>query len=214
MFGNRSFLRQPDERIYEYVSGHLDKFYGNNAIVSHPMGPMFNDIFHLDIFMYDATKDKNYQTFITCGMSSLPMPVPPRSGVPQYVELMVKLSAKEWDFKKGPKFDEYPGWMIMALHDIARFPFKENTFFADLHSVDEYYIRMASGGKFWGYVLVDPARVGENLPPCRIDGQKEVDFLQMIPITLKEMESYLKDGPEKSIKKGFLKNKKDVVSFR
>jgi hypothetical protein len=213
-FGNRSISRQPDERVYNMINDHLGKFFGHNATVSHPAGPMFNDIFHLDLFMYPAEKNRDYLQFVTCGMSALPMPVPPRSGAPQFIELVVKISAKEWDFTRGPKYDEYPGWMIMALHDIARFPFRNNTFFADGHSVDEYYIRMASGGKFWGYILVDPSQVGENLPPCRIDSQKEVHFLQLIPITLKEMESYLKDGPEKSMKKGFLKNKKEVVSFK
>ena len=93
-----------------------------------------SDLVHLDIYMWRSTEDRPMYTFVTGGMSDLPMTVPQAAvdeGTSDRAELMVCLSAS-WpvptdDHAISPWNDEGAYFPIRSLKQLARLPHDHET---------------------------------------------------------------------------------------
>lgn len=59
-------FKEQREKIY-------NELLGNDAVVSHELLPL---VPHIDVYEYRPNEDRPFYTYITCGMSDLPMNIP------------------------------------------------------------------------------------------------------------------------------------------
>ncbi len=110
------------------IEKHIEKYIGKIHTNFHEI---LSDKTHLDIYWVKPTKEHNFNTLITCGMSDLAMTVPEGLEALKYLELAICLPA-DWDFNIK-KEENY--WPIRMLKDLARMPHDRKTFLTFEHSV-------------------------------------------------------------------------------
>ncbi|SEO83260.1 Suppressor of fused protein (SUFU) [Paenibacillus sp. OV219] len=76
-----------DETI-DRITEHVEKYIGPVQTVFHELA---SDLVHIDILIVAPTKERNFYTLITCGMSDEPMTVPAGAEAYRYAELMICL---------------------------------------------------------------------------------------------------------------------------
>jgi hypothetical protein len=119
LFPFRSSKR--DVSIIESVGDHIETYFGKIAWVMHERESP--DI-HVDVYVVEATPERNYKQLITAGMSEKPMRLPPEVSDGRYAELTLCLPA-EWPLSVEAFKDESNYWPVRLLKDLARFPHKK-----------------------------------------------------------------------------------------
>jgi hypothetical protein len=72
----------------EHIDGHLAKHVGEADTVFHEI---ISDIVHIDVHHVPPGPERSFHTFVTTGMSDLPMQAPPDAEDCRYAELMIYL---------------------------------------------------------------------------------------------------------------------------
>ena len=173
---------------------HIIRNFGEFTNVFHEV--MSSDI-HVDIYVIEPDRDRDYYTLVTLGMGAHRMPVPEelRPEIPERAEVMITLPS-DW---KVASQQECWSWPVHLLKTIARLPVQQDTWIGWGHTVD-------NGGPFsedtllCGSFLVSPQQgVNElNLSgnTCRLSNGEKVAFYHIIPVYRKEMEFKKAFGPE------------------
>lgn len=199
---NHSFtFAQANEVSIDLISQHVEKHIGPIQAVFHEV---ISDLIHLDILFVAPTKERNYITLITCGMSNISMTVPDGAEDFRYAELMICLPAS-WELSEESFKSEENYWPIRSLKTLARFPHEYKTWLYAGHTIPnnnpvEPY---AKNTKLSGMMLTLPTTVQSpkeffTLP---ILPGKEVHFFNLMPLYNSEMSFKLKHGSDALLEK-------------
>jgi len=187
---------QGDDVAIDLVTRHVEKHIGPVQSVFHEI---LSDLVHLDILIVAPTKERNYYTLVTCGMSQLPMTVPEGAEKFRYAELMLCLPP-DWPLSDEAFQDERNYWPIRCLKTLARLPHEYDTWLYAAHSIPngdpaEPY---ADNTKFAGMLLNVPATVEpiRDFFALTVSPDKEIHFFSLIPLYPEEMDDKLKNGAE------------------
>lgn len=142
----------------EEIDAHLTRYIGRYDYVWHEI---VSDAAHIDVLPFPPTPERNFWTFVTCGMSDRPMKVPADYAHEDLrrCELVLSLPADWVDAANPGAFDLGDRWWpIQWLKYLARFPHKYDTWLWADHSVPngEPAKPLADGTTMMGWMLGPP----------------------------------------------------------
>lgn len=176
------------------IEKHIDRHLGPIESVWHEI---VSDLVHIDVHYIKPTPERNVHTFVSTGMSDLPMSAPEGSEDSKYAELLVTLPAV-WPVSEDDFKDEKNYWPIGALKWLARFPHEYETWLWWGHTVpngnppEPYH----PSTKFVGAIIGTPVTVPQEFRSFRCSPEKEVNFFSVIPIYSEEMDLRLRKGSD------------------
>ncbi len=181
-----------DGPLYVYTENEMAQFeqyivenFGSFDNVLHEI--VSPDI-HCDILLVPPTEDCNYYKLITMGMGAYEMNVPKE--LKQYelerAELVVYLPP-DWNLRSS-KEEDY--WPIRYLKVLARLPLMCDTWLGFGHTVssDEKNTPYADNTKFCSIMLLNAVNNNYENLDLRIKGLGKINFYQMFPLYLEELE--------------------------
>jgi hypothetical protein len=197
------------EECIEQISDHIEAHLGQVEAVFHEI---VSDTVHIDVHFVKATEAFPFVRLVTSGMSDLPMSVPEDSDVPKFVELLMTLPWN-WKLDQDSLSDEHWYWPIRLMKGLARLPHKHKTWLGWGHTVPngdpaEPY---ASSTKFCGTILLPSVTVPEGFHKLRIDQEKEITFLSIVPLYEEEMSLKLRSGSDALLSRFDKANVNDIV---
>ena len=181
---------QAEQNVLE---DHLKRYFGSCEYVLHEI--VSPDI-HVDIYVMDPTPERNYYVLSTLGMGAHRMNVPAELAGQQLerAEILVTLPA-EWQIKNG---DERFYWPLRNLKILARMPLYEDSWLGWGHSIaDPEDEPFAGNTKLCGTMLIHPVNAEKEAARCLLPNGDVVNFYQMIPLTLEEIQFKLHNGAQK-----------------
>ncbi|WP_138495282.1 suppressor of fused domain protein [Paenibacillus pinistramenti] len=185
-----------NEAALTAISKHVEQHIGPIDYVLHEI---ISDLIHLDILVVNPSKERNYYTFVTCGMSNLPMTVPEGAEDYKFAELMICLPA-DWKVSQESFDIEENYWPIRWLKTLARLPHEYETWLYWGHTVPngDPAQPFAANTSFSGMILSFPTVVEEvnSFFTLRLADDRDVHFLGLIPLYKEEMDLKLKSGAE------------------
>lgn len=186
VYGNDELISKLDE--------HITKFLGKSDYVWHEI---LSDIVHIDVYYIKPTSERNFHTFITNGMSFLPMNVPEGQEDWRYAELMICLPP-DWPVGEEEFKNERNYWPIRVLKMLARFPHKYRTWLSWGHTIPngDPAEPFADNTKLCCSLLLPPIQVHSDFLSLRVNDEITVKFFCVVPIYREEMEYKLKYGVE------------------
>jgi hypothetical protein len=222
--GDRKFeFAQGDAKGIELIDNHITRYIGEPAGVFHEI---ISDLVHVDIHIVKPTPKRNYYTLVTSGMSDRPMTnMPKKAEHLKYAELVLCLPPS-WplpplDFKRKngiwplqklellvqrvtkPDYrDERNYWPLRWLKILARFPHEYNTWLWATHTIpnDDPPKPFAANTKFCCMLLTTPTLMfADGFLKLKVDDDKTIHFLSVIPLYREEMDFKLKYGFDKLI---------------
>ncbi|HEX2954173.1 MAG TPA: suppressor of fused domain protein, partial [Bacillota bacterium] len=140
---------------------------------------------------------RNYHTFITAGMSSLPMKAPESASECKYAELMVCLPPS-WEVSEEKyeviDFDEL--WPVGYMKYLARFPHKNDTWLWFGHTIPNGNPAepFADNTKLCGAILLPPIKTNYDFHQLKISEEKTVNFFAVVPLYEEEINYKLRYG--------------------
>lgn len=195
------------KRIYE----HAEKYIGRPDYINIDT---VNDDTDVSLFTFLANKKRKYSTMITAGMSGRPTLVPDDQTVWKYTELMIYLP-ESWPVSKESikNFEQY--WPIGWLRKLSRFPHENKTWFCwgDTIPNGEPPEPFASNTDFCCMLLLPPIQEDEDFFELKINKEKAIRFLVVVPIYKEEMEFKIKHGYRKLLDKFDESNINDIINL-
>jgi len=188
----------------EELTGFLEEFLGQNSFVWHEI---VSDKVHIDVLAFSPSTGRNFWTFVTSGMSDLPMEVPEAVQDPKavsYSELVISLPADWFETDEDGSIpdrvlrDGERYWPIRELKWTARFPHEYGTWIWLGHSIPngDPAEPFADNTTMSGVVLLPLITwPEEKLSFRRSDGER-VNFLGIYPVYDDEMRLKLERGTE------------------
>ena len=170
-----------DPEEMDALEAHIDKYFGKSKNVFHEIASP--DI-HVDIYIIEPTRKRNYYTLITSGMGAHRMNVPQE--LAEYklerAELVIYLPA-DWNVYDH---SEKNYWPLRWLKILARLPIGEDSWLGWGHTVPNGE-PFAENTRFSGVMLINPETVKKGADVCRLPNGEEVNFYQVIPLYEEEM---------------------------
>jgi hypothetical protein len=178
------------------ISEHVEKYIGKIDTVIHEI---VSDLIHLDILVVKPTRERNFYSFVTCGMSDLPMTVPEGAENFKYAELMICLPG-DWNVSQEAFQQEEHYWPIRLLKNLARLPHEYATWLYLAHTVPNENPPQpyASNTKLSGMLLALPSITSnpKDFFTLTLPNQNQVHFFSMIPLYTEEMDLKLERGAD------------------
>jgi hypothetical protein len=199
---SRTGWPDPDQQFFaDEIARHLDQLLGP------PDGyfvEFISQVISIGIFQYRPTAERKFWTFVTSGMSSLPMPVPKEIPNPQNferAELLIAVS-EDWlsknsvglsgkDFGRPEKW-----WPIAKLKEFARFPHAYGAWFWEEHTLANYDPPepLGPGTRQDGVVLLPPATLPREACVIEAGPGVRITLFALIPLYPEEMKLKLERG--------------------
>lgn len=207
-------LASGNEGTIKVISEHVEKYIGKIDTVFHEI---ISDLVHLDILIVNPTKEKNYYTLVTCGMSNLPMTVPEGAENFRFAELVICLPSDWKVSEEAFKQDEHY-WPILWLKKLARFPHEYGTWLYHAHTIPngDPAEPFANNTDLSGMILSIPSTVEDanGFFTLELTNGDRVHFFSLIPIYTKEMDFKLKKGADALIEKLEKAGVNEIVDVR
>lgn len=185
-----------NEHTLNAITNHVEKHIGQ---ISHVFHEIISPQIHLDVLIVNPTKEKNYYTFVTSGMSTLPMNVPEGAESFKFSELMICLPG-DWPVSSESFNSEDNYWPIKWLKTLARLPHEYETWLYIGHTVPngDPAQPFASNTSFSGMILNVPTLVEDlrSFFTLRMPNETDIHFFSLIPLYKEEMDLKLKSGAE------------------
>lgn len=192
--GEKEWQSPQGEMHLEEISAHIEKHIGPIHKVLHEL---VSDTVHIDIHHILPNADSPFHILITSGMSDLPMCVPEGYATSRFMELVAVLPA-DWQISEEAFQDERWYWPIRQLKHLARFPHKNNTWFAFGHSIpnDNPVRPFADNTQLNGTLLLPPLHTPEAFWHLPINDEITINFLACWPLYQEEMDFKLREGSD------------------
>lgn len=173
------------------IDRHIETHIGKIDSVFHEI---LSDLVHIDVHIVKPVPARPYYTFVTSGMSDLPMTAPVEYAEFRFAELMLCLPA-QWPVDSQAE-EHY--WPIRWLKILARFPHEYKTWLGAHHSMPngDPPEPIAPGSKLCGIVLARPTTVSVDFHQLRVNDEKTIHFYSVLPVHADEMDFKLKHGGE------------------
>jgi hypothetical protein len=178
------------EQIDQHIQAHIGK-------VENVFHEIMSDIVHIDVHIVPPRQERPYYTFVTSGMSDLPMTVPNGLERFRFAELLLCLPAS-WPmgneaFKRPENY-----WPIHGLKMLARFPHQYRTWLGFGHTMPNGNpsVPFAANTKMDGWMLAQPFTVSKDFWNLQVSEDKLIWFYSLLPLFPDEMELKLKTNAE------------------
>ncbi|WP_041715117.1 suppressor of fused domain protein [Acetivibrio clariflavus] len=183
----------------ELLLKHIERYIGKPSYAYHEI---FSDTVHIDIYHIEPSEERNYHTFVTMGMSSMPMNVPKGQEEWKFSELMICLPA-DWKVSDKELKDNRNYWPLGLLKMLARFPHEYGTWLSWGHTMPngEPPQHYADNTKFCGIILLPPILVNEEFIKLKVNRNKTINFFAVIPLYKEEIDYKLEHGYNSFIEK-------------
>lgn len=186
---------QLTSRQMQAVERHATKHAGPFKTVLHEI---FSEGIHLDVLPIAPTRKNPFHTFVTMGMSAVPMTTPAGYDAPRRAELCVvlppewKTDERSMDLRSGEWY-----WPIQGLKHLGRLPSSYDTFLDFGHTVPNGDPPEAFNAKcrFVCWMVVPPLSFKPGFSVLKAGGFT-ARFMQIIPLFREEMEHKLEFGAE------------------
>jgi hypothetical protein len=180
--------------MWRKISKHIETHVGKISMVFHEV---VSDLVHIDVHEVPPREERPYWTFVTSGMSDLPMTTPKGAAEWGRAELMLCLP-KDWKVGQDEWKQEANYWPIRWLKTCARFPHSYKSWLAWGHTLPngdpaEAY---ADNTKFCCMLLGTPRTVSKAFWSLRIRADKIIRFYGLYPLYRGEVDLKLKKGAE------------------
>lgn len=210
--GEKEWESPHGEECIEEISDHIEVYIGEIEAVFHEL---VSDTVHIDIHYVKPTAERPFHTLITSGMSDLPMCVPDEVDASRYMELMITLP-EYWQISDQDFKDERWYWPLRELKFLARFPHKYGTWLGWGHTIpngdpSEPFCKNTA---LSGVIILPPINVPEAFYQLKIDEEKEIHFLSIVPLFEEEMNYKLRKGYEALLDKFDESGITDVVDIK
>ena len=186
------------EEEMEAVEGHIDQYFGNVENVFHEL--VSPDI-HVDICVVPPSEERDYYTLVTMGMGAHRMNVPEE--LAEYklerAELTIALPA-DWKLDQESMKDEKWYWPIRLLKSLARLPINCDSWLGLGHTVENRE-PFAENTKLCTAILIDPQGTEDGSEFCTLPGGGEVNFYQVIPLYVDELDYKLEHDADALLNK-------------
>lgn len=204
-----SAAEQGDE--LDKIRKHIERYIGKPSYIGIDTMP---STITLDLYTICANNHRPYHTIITLGMSGLPAEVPEDQSMWKYTELMIYLP-ESWPVTKEAIKDFADYWPVGWLKKLGRFPHENNTWFCwgDTIPNGEPATPFADNTEFCCMVLLPPIREAETFFELKINEEKSIRFLVVVPIYREEMDFQLKNGFKKLLDKFDAYNINDIIAL-
>lgn len=182
------------ENEMEEIEKHIEKYIGPISNVFHEI---ISDIVHIDICIVNPTKEHNFYTLCTMGMSALPMNSPESEY--RYSELFICLPP-EWNLSEEALINEDNYWPIRLLKTLASLPHEYNDWMFYGHSMPngdpaEPY---ASNTKLSNFIILEPFIINNSIIKAEFSN-KTIFFFPIFPLYDKEMRYKLETDSDKLV---------------
>ena len=184
------------------IEAHLLDVLGRSDFVFHEV---VSDKVHIDVLQFAPYDWRRFWTFVTSGMSDLPMNVP--GGIPnraelERAELVISLPENWVRMDASGQMDDRElrtpekWWPLHWLTHLARFPHQYNTWLWAEHSIPngDPPRPLAPGTKLAGFVLAPPATWPDDSWVMRTQTGQSIGFLAIYPLYPEEMILKLQRG--------------------
>lgn len=190
-----------NSQTLQAISEHVEKHIGE---IDHVFHEIISDLIHLDVLVVKPTKERNYYTLVTSGMSDLPMTVPEGAEQFRFAELMLCLPS-DWPVSSEAFESMENYWPIYWLKFMARLPHEYQTWLYLGHTVPngDPARPFASNTQFSGMILAVPTIVEDlkSFFTLNLPNGNEVHFYSVIPLYQEEMDLKLKHGTDALLEK-------------
>lgn len=185
----------------EALDHHLGRHLGDDWVVWHEI---VSDLVHLDVAMWRPTEERPAYTFVTQGMSDLPMSIPAElaaQGMTPYAELMVTLPA-DWPVPSGPSDtapwqDDNAYFPVRALKMLGRLPHEYDTWLGFGHTIPngDPPEPLCDGTELVGWLLLPPVSMPQEFSTVATPAGS-VELFALVALTADEMDLKLRRGVE------------------
>ncbi|MCB1233189.1 MAG: suppressor of fused domain protein [Verrucomicrobiae bacterium] len=183
-----------DSDCIEAISDHIERYIGPISTVFHEV---ISDLVHIDIHIVEPTRERNFYTLVTSGMSDRPMTPPAPHSDLRFSELLICLPStwpmgeKNWD-------DEKNYWPVRILKFLGRFPHEYDTWLWAQHTIPngDPPAPLAENTKMSAMILLPPLTVSSEFWQLEIDPEKTIHFHAVIPLHEDELALKLREGTE------------------
>ncbi|MCR5720622.1 MAG: suppressor of fused domain protein [Lachnospiraceae bacterium] len=182
--GNEKVLQLSREQM-EDIGDYVEMLYGQEMKVLHEI--VSPDI-HLDVLALFPTKERNYYTLITMGMSAYKMEIPEMYDAKELerCELIINLPA-DWNIQSP---DEKDYWPIRHLKMAGRMPIIYKTWFTLGHTIaNNDYEPFAPNTKLCGFSLASSL-----INNFTFRNGEKVNFYTLVPLYKEELQYSYKRG--------------------
>ena len=195
-------IRHEDAQLFMDVGGissareieeHIEKYLGKIKTVFHEI---VSDAIHLDVLFLMPSEKFPFVRLVTMGVSDLPMQIPKGSkGTSKYIELMIALPPN-WQLDDASLRQEQWYWPLRLLKFLGRLPHKHATWLGYGHTIaaDDPPKPFADSTKLCGALILNSLTVPEDFHRLKIDEDKTIEFMCVVPLHREELEFKLKHG--------------------
>ena len=178
----------------EAVDQHLGSLFGDDLTVYHEL---LSELIHLDVYFIAAAEERPFITFVTSGMSDLPMNAPEGEENQARAELMMRVPG-DWPMGEEAFKDPANYWPVGGLKFLARFPHYSDSWLSYGHTIPngDPAEPFAQDVPFVGVILGPPAPVLDGISPLEIADGDLIHFWSVIPLYQSEMDYKLEHGAD------------------
>ncbi len=191
-----------DIDVIEAVGHHVEKYVGEIEVVFHEI---HSPHVHIDVQVVAPTKERNFFTLVTAGMSEKSMPVPHGAEDGKYAELMICLPA-EWPMSEESFREEANWWPVGLLKETARFPFVFDTWLYAGHDIVNGQARCAYANttEMMSVLLLRPRSLPREAHFIEVSPERRVALWALFPLYEEELRFKLRRGSD-VLEKRFVK---------
>ncbi|MGD0612349.1 MAG: suppressor of fused domain protein [Anaerolineales bacterium] len=183
-----------DLEMLNRIEAHIKEHIPGEGTVSHEI---ITSQVHIDVHIRMPTPYRQFITLVTCGMSSRPMNAPYDFQKFKFAELLICLPP-DWDLSEGVFNDEQKYWPIKCLRNLALRPHANDSWLWTDHIVPngEPPKPYASDTKLCGALISKPTLFRQDFVFLRLDDNRIVHFLSVVPLYKEEMMVMRRRGQE------------------
>jgi hypothetical protein len=185
------------EALASEIELHFEKHFGPTDTVFHEI---VSDLVHLDVYTIRPTRQRNYWTLFTIGMSALAMTPPPGAEEQKWAELVLYLPS-DWDLDRlkispPPNDLERWYWPVRWLKMIARLPHEYKTWLAAGHTIPngDPPAPFARETKLCCWLLLPPISVSPEARRIELSDGRAVNLFALHALHIEEVTLKLHKG--------------------
>lgn len=193
------------------IEKHIEKYVGKTGNVFHEI---ISDRIHIDIHISEPTRDRNFYTLVTSGMSERPMTVPEGAESYRYGELFICLPP-EWKLTQDDFKDDANYWPLRLLKMLARLPHQYGTWLSYYHTIpnEDPPKSYAHNTKLSGAMLISPLTLPDDFSTLQIDDDITINFYGVLPLYKEEMNLKLTSGTNELIERLIKIDVSDILTL-
>lgn len=174
-----------DSRLIHALSEHVEEYIGPIGWVLHDMA---SDVIHLDILWVAPGPNRDFHTFVTCGMSERAM-IPPKGWTGcRHAELLLRLPPT-WRLGHRVLDKLRHNWPLRELEHLARLPHVYEAWLWAYHTVanGDPPEPLPGATGFSGSVLVPTKWTRPSFDGLPVGTGRSVHFFGVIPLYADEL---------------------------